>query len=146
MRGAHFRAVDTAPAPQALVATLDAVAAREGVRRLKRHGLDILAVTAGQRLLDVGCGTGDDVRALAGLLGPSGLVVGVEPSEVLLAEARRRAADSPLPLRFAAGDASDLPFPADRTLGHHRLRGRGDNTSQLLLIVGGAQRSHANVR
>ena len=112
MRGAHFRAVDAAPAPHALVATLDAVAAREGVRRLKRHGLDMLAVTAGQRLLDVGCGTGDDVRALAGLLAPGGLVVGVEPSEVLLAEARRRAADSPLPLRFAAGDASDLPFSA----------------------------------
>ncbi len=82
VRGADFRAVDVAPAPHALVATLDAVAAREGVRRLKRHGLDMLAVTAGQRLLDVGCGTGDDVRAVAGLLGPTGLVVGVEPSAV----------------------------------------------------------------
>ena len=50
MRGAHFRAVDAAPTPHALVATLDAVAAREGVRRLKRHGRDMLAVTAGQRL------------------------------------------------------------------------------------------------
>jgi len=112
VRGAHFREVDAAPAPHALLATLDAVAAREGVRRLKRCGLDMLAVTAGQRLLDVGCGMGDDVRALADLIGPSGLVVGVEPSEVLLSEARRRAADSPLPLGFAAGDARDLPFPA----------------------------------
>jgi SAM-dependent methyltransferase len=112
VRGAHFREVDAAPAPHALLATLDAVAAREGVRRLKRCGLDMLAVTAGQRLLDVGCGMGDDVRALADLTGPSGLVVGVEPSEVLLAEARRRAADSPLPLGFAAGYACDLPFPA----------------------------------
>lgn len=74
--------MDVALAPHALVTTLDAVAAREGVRRLKRHGLDMLAVTAGQRLLDVGCGTGDDVRAVAGLLGPTGLVVGVEPSAV----------------------------------------------------------------
>ena len=112
VRGAHFREVDAAPAPRALLATLDAVAAREGVRRLKRRGLDMLAVTAGQRLLDVGCGMGDDVRALADLTGPSGLVIGVEPSEVLLSEAQRRTADSPLPLGFAAGDARDLPFPA----------------------------------
>ncbi len=109
-RGAHLGDVDAAPSPDALVATLDAVAAREGVRRLKRHGLDLLAVTAGRRLLDVGCGTGDDVRAVAGLVGPIGLAVGVEPSAVLLAEARRRAADSPLPLGFVAGDAGALPF------------------------------------
>ena len=56
VRGAHFRAVDAAPDPHALLATLDAVAAREGVRRLKRRGVDMLAVQAGQRLLGVGCG------------------------------------------------------------------------------------------
>lgn len=79
--------MDAAPAPHGLLATLDAVAAREGVCRLKQHGLDLLAVAAGQRLLDVGCGAGDDVRALARLVSPGGLVVGVEPSTVLLAEA-----------------------------------------------------------
>lgn len=112
VRGADFGAADVAPAPHALVATLDAVAAREGVRRLKRHGLDMLAVTAGQQLLDVGCGAGDDVRAVVGLLGPSGLAVGWSPARSLLAEARRRAADNALPVRFAAGDARALPFHA----------------------------------
>lgn len=100
--GAHFRDVNAAPVPHALVADLDAVAAWEVVRRLKQRGLDMLAVAAGQRLLDVGCGAGDDVRALAHLVGPGGLVVGVEPSKVLLSEAQRRAADSPLPLYFTA--------------------------------------------
>lgn len=113
MQGAHFRDVDAAPAPHGLLATLDAVAAREGVRRLKQRGLDLLAAAAGQRLLDVGCGAGDDVRALTSLVGSGGLVVGVEPSQVLLSEARRRAADSPLPLHFVAGDAGALPVAAD---------------------------------
>ncbi|MGH8973795.1 MAG: methyltransferase domain-containing protein, partial [Acidimicrobiia bacterium] len=33
---------------------------------------------AGQRVLDVGCGTGDDTRRLAGLVAPSGQAVGVD--------------------------------------------------------------------
>lgn len=36
--------MDAAPAPHGLLATLDAVAAHEGVCRLKQHGLDLLAV------------------------------------------------------------------------------------------------------
>jgi SAM-dependent methyltransferase len=128
VRGADFARVDAAPAPHALVATLDAVAAREGIRRLKQRGLDMLELSAGQRLLDVGSGTGDDVRVLAGMLAGTGLVVGVEPSAVLLVEARRRAGDSALRSGFVGGDARHLPFltgsfdgcRAERVLQHLR--------------------------
>lgn len=50
-----------------------------------------------------------DVQALADLAGPSGLVVGVEPSQVLLAEAHRPV-NSALPVHLVAGDAHDLPL------------------------------------
>lgn len=51
---------------------------------LRRHG-----VTTGTRLLDVGSGTGVIAALAQGMVGPSGVVVAVDPSEGMLAEARK---------------------------------------------------------
>jgi demethylmenaquinone methyltransferase/2-methoxy-6-polyprenyl-1,4-benzoquinol methylase len=51
---------------------------------LKRHG-----VTTGTRLLDVGSGTGVIAALAQDLVGPTGVVVAVDPSEGMLAEARK---------------------------------------------------------
>ena len=80
------------------------------------------------RLLDIGCGNGDDVRALAALVGPSGQAVGIDSSETMVAEARKRAAQTDLRAEFSVGDVHNLDFPdnsfdgvrADRTLQHVR--------------------------
>lgn len=45
---------------------------------------------AGQRVLDVGCGTGASTVAAARRVGPHGAVLGVDVSEVMLAQARTR--------------------------------------------------------
>lgn len=45
----------------------------------------------GHRVLDVGCGTGDSVVALASVVGPTGMVVGVDTSASMLACAAARA-------------------------------------------------------
>ena len=50
------------------------------------------------------------MRALAGLVGADGTVVGVEPSATMLDEARRRTGDSTLPVEFRSGDISRLDF------------------------------------
>ena len=76
----------------------------------KHESFRALRAAPGQRLLDVGCGTGDDVQALAEQVGPGGEVVGVDQDAALLEEARRRADSAPLPVRFVQGDASALPF------------------------------------
>jgi len=45
----------------------------------------------GDRLLEVGCGPGDEVRVLAAVVGPSGRAVGIDASEATsLAEPGRR--------------------------------------------------------
>lgn len=56
------------------------------------------------RLLDLGCGSGDFTRILADLV-PAGVVVGVDPQPSMLAEARRRAGANQ---RFALGTGQAL--------------------------------------
>jgi len=48
----------------------------------------LAAVTSGQRVLDVGCGTGYLTRRAARATGPTGAVVGVDPSQPVIAWAR----------------------------------------------------------
>ena len=50
-----------------------------------------LELAPGQRVLDVGCGTGDPALALAQWVGPSGRVVATDGAEAMLDVARRRA-------------------------------------------------------
>jgi len=79
---------------------------------VKRELDMLLNVSADDAILDVGCGTGADVLALAAKVGPAGRVVGIDSSEQLIAQAR---ATSPgLPVEFHQGNAGELPF-ADGT-------------------------------
>jgi trans-aconitate 2-methyltransferase len=77
-----------------------------------------LAPVAGERILDVGCGTGRLTEEIAGV--PGVAVVGLDASAAMLAEASRRARprDQPpvgelhtLPA-YVQGDGSALPFTA----------------------------------
>jgi ubiquinone/menaquinone biosynthesis C-methylase UbiE len=83
----------------------------EQIRQLKRRSYELMRVRPGQRVLDVGCGLGDDVRALAALVGPTGRAVGVDLSEAMVVEARQRSAGAGLAVAFAVGDAHRLDFP-----------------------------------
>lgn len=62
-------------------------------------------INPGDRLLDLGCGSGDFTRTLADLV-PAGEVVGVDPQPGLLREAAGRAGPNQ---RFVQGVAQDLP-------------------------------------
>lgn len=53
--------------------------------------LAAVPLRAGQRVLDLGCGSGDLTAHLAELVGPAGSVVGVDPQPSMLDEARGRA-------------------------------------------------------
>lgn len=68
--------------------------------------LDRAGVTVGDRVLDVGCGTGVLARAARHRVGATGLVAGVDPNEGMLAVARR-ADDS---VDWRTGAAERLPF------------------------------------
>jgi ubiquinone/menaquinone biosynthesis C-methylase UbiE len=75
----------------------------------KRESYDLLGAAPGRRILDVGCGLGDDAAALAGLVAPGGTVVGVDGSRAMIAAARGRHSGVE-GLSFEVADAAALPF------------------------------------
>jgi ubiquinone/menaquinone biosynthesis C-methylase UbiE len=105
-----FRAVDHTTDPDFFVRYLDTAGTQEQIQTFKRRTFELLEVKAGYHLLDVGCGTGDDVRALAPLVGSTGRVVGVDTSATMIAEARKRTEGLNLPVEYQVGDAQHLDF------------------------------------
>ena len=67
---------------------------------------DAAEIGPGQRVLDVGCGTGVVAREAARRVGPEGGVVGLDLNPRMLAVARRVAPE----IEWRHGDAGDLPF------------------------------------
>ncbi|MFF4899582.1 methyltransferase domain-containing protein [Streptomyces sp. NPDC001068] len=92
-----------------LVGALDSQDANPGVRRLRAWAEESLAIRPGERLLDIGSGTGSQTRVLAAALGPDGVAVGVEPNPSLRAVAEERSPGSRV--RFMHGEAAALPVP-----------------------------------
>src|SRR5262245_26649247 len=80
---------------------------------MARHNryLELLAPRPGERILDVGCGSGSFCRTLTPLVTPDGYVTGIDvsPDAVNLA-LRLSAADDPGGLSFICADGQDLPF------------------------------------
>ena len=75
----------------------------------KKHTYTLLEVQPGDAILDVGCGTGDDVHVLAEMVGPTGRVVGVDCSETMIAAALQRQKPD-LPVEFLVNNAHCLNF------------------------------------
>jgi SAM-dependent methyltransferase len=78
-------------------------------RRLRERS----AIAGGERVVDVGCGAGTTSLALAGLVGESGRILGIDISEPMLARARQRAAAAGVHnVEFRIADAQTYGFEA----------------------------------
>ena len=75
--------------------------------------LTLLRISPGERVLDVGCGSGVVTRDIAKRVGSIGSVVGLDPSEELLKVAREHAEGARLGniIDFKKGDCRSLSFP-----------------------------------
>jgi len=100
------RARDLAARLERRAKAVDEVAARDAY-------LGLLAITAGDHVLDVGCGSGAVTRDIARRIGSRGRAVGLDPSSELLAIARELAREAGVAdcLEFCEGDVLRLPFP-----------------------------------
>jgi ubiquinone/menaquinone biosynthesis C-methylase UbiE len=82
-----------------------------GMNEEKRIARLLLALSPGDGVLDVGCGTGNFTRDFATSVGPDGLVVGLDVSQTMLARAVRDTDEAGLDqVAYVRGDAADAPF------------------------------------
>jgi SAM-dependent methyltransferase len=124
-RRTAFADVDSSANASALISYLDAARHAPSIAEAKQWSVERLHLVPGNRVLDVGCGTGDDVVTMASRLGQNGRAVGVDASLVMVAEAQRRHGHRPQ-VWFGAAEAERLPFGSaafdacrvERTLQH----------------------------
>jgi ubiquinone/menaquinone biosynthesis C-methylase UbiE len=79
---------------------------------VRNEYIRMLGIAAGERVLEVGCGSGAVARELARRVAPRGRVVGLDASAALLEVARELANDAGLSslIEFQTGDCRALPF------------------------------------
>lgn len=109
-RAGTFSNVDSSDDAREFVSYLDDITRLAGEG--KRLSYAMLQLQPGMRVIDVGCGTGDDVRALAEIVGSSGSAAGVDFSRTMIDEAVKRGV--PPNVEFHQAPATALPF-ADET-------------------------------
>jgi SAM-dependent methyltransferase len=81
-----------------------------GGRRLYRRTASLAGVSAGDRVLDVGCGTGNLAFAILRAT-PSAVVTGLDPDLDALRRTARKARRRRVPLTLVRGYADRLPVP-----------------------------------
>jgi ubiquinone/menaquinone biosynthesis C-methylase UbiE len=121
-----FEDVDGAGDPERFARCLRDLSEMGAIAAGERECAGLLGLRPGGRAIDVGCGLGDDARAMARIVGPSGHVVGVDASTALLDRARSRSLADDERVEFVLGDAHRLPFDdgtfdaarTERTLQH----------------------------
>ncbi|MGE5109487.1 MAG: class I SAM-dependent methyltransferase [Acidobacteriaceae bacterium] len=80
-------------------------------RGFRNRVLSLARLVAGERVLDVGCGTGTLAIAAKQRVGPSGNVYGIDASPEMLARAEKKASKAGVEVLFRNGLAEALPFP-----------------------------------
>jgi SAM-dependent methyltransferase len=116
--GLSFHATDawqadlSADQTSRLAGYLQEIADDPFLRQIAVRSLELMSLAPGQTVLDVGCGAGVFLPALAHAVAPDGHVVGVDYSAALLEEARTRAESAGVlqQITLREADATQLPF------------------------------------
>ncbi|MFX0066732.1 MAG: methyltransferase domain-containing protein [Candidatus Hermodarchaeota archaeon] len=105
---------------------LEKVSTMDFIKEYKQLSYEMLDLKEGYKVLDLGCGTGDDVIVIAKIIGPHGKVIGVDINEEAIEASKEKAKDLNLPVEFRLGNGENLEFEdnffdcvrSDRTFMH----------------------------
>ena len=98
-------------APHDLISSLACVIGfRDHAYRQK--AIDALQLEKGDRVIEIGCGTGRNFAMLERAVGPHGIITGVDLSDTMIARARKRAGRQGWSnIELVQGDATPYRFP-----------------------------------
>jgi SAM-dependent methyltransferase len=102
-----FSAVDATGEAERFIAYLEEADRLPAIAALRDRVAARLELRSGERVLDVGCGTGTALFELAARVAPGGSAVGIDASEAMLAVAECR---RPANVELVLADAAALPF------------------------------------
>jgi ubiquinone/menaquinone biosynthesis C-methylase UbiE len=111
LRPSGLHSVHPGNHPLARLYFLDAENRKPEMQAAKQRSLARLALQPGARVLDVGCGPGDDARALAAVVGPTGRVLGIDVDSMMIEEAGRRSTGAAPTPEFRLGDVYAIDEP-----------------------------------
>jgi ubiquinone/menaquinone biosynthesis C-methylase UbiE len=89
------------------------------INRIRESAIEALELRPGQTVLDAGCGTGWCIPRLAERIGPTGTVIGFDPSpDMLVIASSRMPAESATKVSLieASAETVSLPAPVDAVL------------------------------
>lgn len=78
---------------------------------VRRKTVEMAQLVPGEKVLDVGCGTGTLAIAAKSKVGPRGGVHGIDASPEMIEVAQRKAAKERVDVRFQVALIEELPFP-----------------------------------
>ncbi len=78
---------------------------------MREQTADLAALRPGERVLEVGCGTGEVAQRARARVGPGGQVSGIDPSPDMIAVAQQKAAHAGLRIDYRVAPIEALPFP-----------------------------------
>jgi ubiquinone/menaquinone biosynthesis C-methylase UbiE len=90
---------------------IDTFLFRGQLRELRLRTANLDRIQSGEKVLDVGCGTGTLAIEVQSRVGRAGRVAGVDPGTQQIARARSKAARRNLPIDFQIGVIEHLAFP-----------------------------------
>ena len=78
---------------------------------IRKTTVELAGVAPGDKVLDVGCGTGSLAIAAKGKVGPAGEVHGIDAAPEMIEVARHKAGKKRVDVGFRVGLIEDIPFP-----------------------------------
>lgn len=81
-------------------------------KKLRQVELEFCKLHPGERVLEIGCGTGTLTLAAKDRVGPSGEVIGLDLAPEMIEKARSKATRKNAHVSFRQGSVASLPFPS----------------------------------
>jgi ubiquinone/menaquinone biosynthesis C-methylase UbiE len=83
-------------------------------KKLRQMTIDLAQLKPGDRVLEIGSGTGTLTLAAKGRVGSAGEAVGIDIAPEMVAVASRKAIRKGVDVSFKVGSIAGIPFPEDR--------------------------------